>query len=390
MIIEHGGTTTTLCVAVVVELNDTKAGSKWGLCVVSVGDSLCYVWKSEEQEVLEVTSEMHLGMERNPRDCGGCLGCEFGDRPDLSNLTCSFVALCEHDIVFAMSDGIVDNFDPVILKNATSISQHSTPTTSTVVFPPPTDPDPLSQSLDEIDHSPTHSPKSGLDAAVPSPSTPMVNSEQRQHMLLMNLTKLLRERVVTLERKLNATDVKETLISQVIEVTEDKRKYLEECWNELDKPDLTASEKRASDRKIGQHMKQMPGKLDHATVAAYSVGRLLLTEEVKNRMERTPTNTYAMNNVVESPATTTTASGGLRKAKSFSAGGSVFYFVAQSEGPGSGGEPPVVSDGSVTNGSSKNRPLRHNSDISSVRISRQNALVTFPKCLDSSSESNEI
>ena len=77
MIVEHGGTTTTLCVAVVVELNDPKAGSKWGLCVVSVGDSLCYVWRSEDGEVFEVTSEMHLGKDRNPRDCGGCLGCRF-------------------------------------------------------------------------------------------------------------------------------------------------------------------------------------------------------------------------------------------------------------------------------------------------------------------------
>ena len=410
MIIEHGGTTTTLCVAVVVELNDSKAGSKWGLCVVSVGDSLCYVWRSEDQEVFEVTSDMHLGLERNPRDCGGCLGCDLGDRPDLSNLTCSFVPLSKDDIVFVMSDGIVDNLDPVLLKTAISISQQSTPTTPSVTsppFPPPSNTAPA-QGTDEVDHSPSHPQRQGLHVA--APSTPVVNPEQRQHLLLMNLTRVLREKVASVERKLNATDVKEALINHAIEVTDEKRHYLEQCWNALEKPDLTASEKRANDRKISQHIKQLPGKLDHATIAAYCVGKLLLTEEIQNRTEHTPTNSYAMNNVVES-SSTGSMGGGLRKAKSFSAGGSVFYSLASQPGTeeegggGSGagagvhrGEPPnssiannkwVIVNKNKSNSFKRDMFVRHHSDSSSIRIKRQDAIVSFPVCVDSPTESYE-
>ena len=391
MIIEHGGTTTTLCVAVVVELQDSKAGSKWGLCVVSVGDSLCYVWRSEEQEVFEVTSEMHVGKERNPRDCGGCLGCDLGDRPDLSNLICCFVPLSEDDIVFVMSDGIVDNLDPVILKDAVSISQQSTPTVSTIAtppFPPPASSALALQGSDEGDLSPTH--PQGPNPAVP---VPIVNPERRQRLLLMNLTRLLREKTASVERRLNATDVKEVLINHAIEVTDEKRRYLEQCWNELDKPDLSVSEKRANDRKIGQHIKQLPGKLDHATIAAYCIGKLLTTKEDIKPKEGAPTNSYAMNNVVGS------AAAGPRKAKSFSAGGSVFYTVVQSGSTAGGwGEPPnssIISDKRVNNGNKSDNVkgdtplLRLNSDTTSTRIKRQNAIVTFPVCVDSSSGSFE-
>ena len=426
MIIEHGGTTTTLCVAVVVELNDSKAGSKWGLCVVSVGDSLCYVWRNEDQEVFEVTSEMHLGQERNPRDCGGCLGCDLGDRPDLSNLTCSFVPLARDDVVFVMSDGIVDNLDPVLLKTALSISQQSTPTvTTTPPFPPPPPiaTTPTQGTTENVDHSPSHPQKQGLHIAGTPPSTPVVNPEQRQHLLLMNLTRVLREKAATIERKLNATDVKEALISHAIEVTEEKRLYLEQCWNEMEKPDLTTSEKRANDRKISQHIKQLPGKLDHATIAAYCVGRLLLTEDThQSRTEHTPTNSYAMNNFVASSSSshgdTGARSGGPRKAKSFSTGGSVFYSVVSQPGPtekeegeekgvepeggdaGAGvyhyygrGEPPNSSIVNENKSSSFKRAafVRHHSadNTASIRVKGQNAIVTFPMCIDSSTESRE-
>ena len=328
---------------------------------------------------------------------------DLGDRPDLSNLTCCFVPLSEDDIVFVMSDGIVDNLDPVILKDAVSISQQSTPTTPSVAAPPFPPPSTLSlaQGMNEVDQSPQE-----LGLQVPAPSTPVVTPEQRQHLLLMSLTRLLREKEATLEQKLNAMDVKEVLINHAIEVTDEKRKYLEQCWNELDKPDLTASEKRANDRKISQYIKQLPGKLDHATIAAYCVGKLLRTEEILNRTECTPTNTYAMNNVVEGSSA---ATGGPQKAKSFSAGGSVFYSIASQPGTeeeGTGGdcgiegrgEPPnsaIINNKWVIINNNKSNSMkrdmfvssRHHSDTSSNRIKRQNAIVTFPKCIDSSTES---
>ena len=392
MIIEHGGTTTTLCVAVAVELQDPKAGCKWGLCVVSVGDSLCYVWRNEEKEVFEVTSDMHSGKERNPRDCGGCLGCDLGDRPDLSNLICCFVPLSEGDIVFVMSDGIVDNLDPVILKDAVSVSQQSTPTTPSVVVPPSFPP--------PQPHTPTGSDRlSATPPPNPTSNLPVVTPERRQQILLTTLTKLLKERERTLEKgNLTASDVKEVLINHVIEVTDVKRKYLEQCWTELDKPDLTASEKRANDRKIGQYIKQLPGKLDHATVAAYCVGKLILTQvedtESSRRATHTPTHSYAMNNVVES--------GEPRKAKSFSTGGSVFYSVTSGRGGPVSSSPtaqPTNSDDDDDEPSEgvspreKRPPLvKETSDCtrSCLSLTRQQAMVTFPVCLSNgSSEPDE-
>ena len=395
-IIQKGGTTTTLCVAIVVELQDPKAGSRWGLCVVSVGDSLCYVWKSEAQEVFEVTSAMHLGKDRNPRDCGGCLGCDLGDRPDLSNLICCFVPLSDDDIVFVTSDGIVDNLDPVILKHAVSNSQHSTPTTSSIAFPPA--PTPESDTATIGDLSPMRHPQAA--------QLPLVDPIERQQLLLMNLTKLLREKAAIVDRKLNATDVKEVLISHVIEVTEEKRKYLEQCWTELDKPDLTSSEKRANDRKISQYIKQLPGKLDHATIAAYTVGKIVLTQgEHPQRTVRSPTHSHAMNNVLEIAPTSP------RKAKSFSAGGSVFYSV--SAGSKGGASPSAKggirrqaisedNDGDIDNEWEKvaSHPLwnvqaqggratvtKWRSDQCPIR--NQEASVSFPVCIEGTSDSYE-
>ena len=415
MIIEHGGTTTTLCVAIIVELQDPKAGSKWGLCVVSVGDSLCYVWRSEEQEVFEVTSAMHLGLERNPRDCGGCLGCDLGDRPDLSNLICCFVPLAQDDIVFVTSDGIVDNLDPVILKDAVSVSQQSTPITPSVPTPPVFPPTSTQQNSDlasaaavgggvESDGSPAH-------LVTQSPSLPVVNPNERQQLLLAGVTQILRDKTASLNRKLNASDVKEALINHVIEATDLKRTYLEQCWAELDKPDLTASEKRANDRKIGQHIKLLPGKLDHATIAAYCVGKIVLTEgddSARRAGRQAPTHSYAMNNMIAD------SSAGPRKAKSFSAGGSVFYTVAprNSEHPRSGGvglqhaysedtdriinvecvdESDQGSVESVQNDHTKLSPFTRSQSErrSPFRIRRQEALVSFPVCISSSTESYE-
>ncbi len=38
----------------------------------------------------------------------------YGNKPDLSNLNFSVMYIKESDIVFLMSDGISDNFDPCV------------------------------------------------------------------------------------------------------------------------------------------------------------------------------------------------------------------------------------------------------------------------------------
>ena len=53
---------------------------------------------------------------RDMRDALGALGPVDGQNPELNNLTCSMTVIEEGDIVFLTSDGVSDNFDPVVGK----------------------------------------------------------------------------------------------------------------------------------------------------------------------------------------------------------------------------------------------------------------------------------
>lgn len=53
---------------------------------------------------------------RDMRDAGGALGPVDGRNPQLQNLTCSMTFVEDGDLVFITSDGISDNFDPVVGK----------------------------------------------------------------------------------------------------------------------------------------------------------------------------------------------------------------------------------------------------------------------------------
>jgi hypothetical protein len=55
---------------------------------------------------------------RDMRDALGALGPVDGLNPELSNLTCSMTEVQTGDIVFITSDGVSDNFDPVVGKFA--------------------------------------------------------------------------------------------------------------------------------------------------------------------------------------------------------------------------------------------------------------------------------
>ncbi|PFX32153.1 PP2C-like domain-containing protein CG9801 [Stylophora pistillata] len=114
-IIKKDGLLTTLCAAVVCPLKDF---GKWGLCVLNVGDSLAFTYK-KEKGVQEVTFGSHCDIKSRDMRCpGGSLGPYDGNNPDLSNLTFSFTILDTGDIVFLTSDGVSDNFDPVIRKKS--------------------------------------------------------------------------------------------------------------------------------------------------------------------------------------------------------------------------------------------------------------------------------
>ena len=112
-ILDSTGTITTLCAAVVSKIQGINC---YGLSVVNVGDSLAFVYRKDGY-VQEVTVGSHdVGITRDMKQAGGCIGPLVGNDPDLSNLTCSFTFVEEGDIVFLTSDGITDNFDPKVLK----------------------------------------------------------------------------------------------------------------------------------------------------------------------------------------------------------------------------------------------------------------------------------
>ena len=263
----------------------------------------------------EVTLAMHLGQERNARDAGGCLGADLGDNPDLANLTCCFVTLAENDIVFLTSDGVSDNFDPVTLKEAVAeLPDQLAPRTRD-----------FSASMPTMSVTKTTNPVPDVCHTPLSETRPLpyLTPEQRQTVNLMKITNLLKAKWSE-KRRLTAYEVRETIISYVIEVSDEKRQYLEKMWNELEGKDITVSQRRENDRKIAHHVKLLPGKLDHATIAAYKVGRLASVGSVGAQVRvhgHSPTHSYHMDTAV-----TTATSQVLGRHSSFSnTGGSIFY-----------------------------------------------------------------
>ena len=236
LIVDNEGTTTTLCVGVVCQLAKPKGDYGWGLCVVSVGDSPCFVWQNRTRQVLEVTFAAHEGQNRDMRDSGGCLGTNVGDQPDLSNLVCCFALLAEGDIVFLTSDGVSDNFDPVTLLEG--VVQPTTP----------------------------------LHGEPPSVALPLLTPHQRQAALLANLTHVIQStRSQPINQPIHAWEVKEAIVRYVIEVTDHLRTSMESSLKDVDNPELTTFERKAKEKEFKGKLKTMRGKLDHATLVLYEV-----------------------------------------------------------------------------------------------------------------------
>lgn len=121
-ILETEGSLTTLTCAVVLPLASEHKG-QYVVCACNVGDSLGYVY-SKSYGVREFTQGSHdIQMARDMRDALGALGGAIeGNKPELSNLTLSLTIVEPEDIIFLTSDGISDNFDPVVGKFAEIVS----------------------------------------------------------------------------------------------------------------------------------------------------------------------------------------------------------------------------------------------------------------------------
>lgn len=133
-ILDVGGALSTLTACVILPLAATtsdREDERFVVCACNVGDSFGYVY-SKRDGVREFTQGSHdtTGM-RDMRDALGALGPVQGDKPELGNLTLSMTIVEPGDIVFLTSDGISDNFDPVVGKFAEPRQPPPTTTTTT-------------------------------------------------------------------------------------------------------------------------------------------------------------------------------------------------------------------------------------------------------------------
>ncbi|XP_075145271.1 PP2C-like domain-containing protein CG9801 [Haematobia irritans] len=356
-ILEVGGALSTLTIAVVLPLAKDEnvavngegiEGQKYVVCACNVGDSLGYVY-SKKHGVREFTLASHdITSMRDMRDALGALGPADGNKPELSNLTLSMTVIDHGDIVFLTSDGISDNFDPVVGKFAEAwtpdvklMPTTTTPHTGGVLAPKrqnksasaiyarlhgssnPTSPQPpvrpprtkKSSSPESASASasapsrpkymrshtviePRRLSSSGLNPSlrqrdydykpkIPKSATglPLVTGPQRHALTLYRLEDLLSYGINgTFSPCSSARRLCHLLIDFVRMITSARRKTLEqrELFYKLSTgPDgikreveMNRMQHRAARKRVidSSAFSALPGKLDHATVVAYTVG----------------------------------------------------------------------------------------------------------------------
>ncbi|XP_017073524.2 PP2C-like domain-containing protein CG9801 [Drosophila eugracilis] len=326
-ILEVGGALSTLTIAVVLPLDG--APGKYVVCSCNVGDSLGYVY-SKKHGVRELTQASHdISSMRDMRDALGALGPADGNKPELSNLTFSMTCIESGDIVFLTSDGISDNFDPVVGKFAEAWTpdvklQSSGQGKPAVLAPkrqnksasaiyarlhpstPPTRPARQAKAGSPPSNAPSRpkymrsqtliEPRQGL-ISPPPPSVapqripksisglPLVTGPQRHALTLYRLEDLLSYGINgTFSPCVSARRLCHLLIDFVRMITSARRKTLEQrelFYKLATGPDgakrevqLNRMQHRAARKRVvdSSAFVALPGKLDHATVMAYTVG----------------------------------------------------------------------------------------------------------------------
>jgi len=269
MILQEGGMLTTLTAAVVAQVDQSSPSqnqlysgalsnnAKFVVCVCNVGDSLAYVY-SPKYGVREITHGSHdINAMRDMRDALGALGPVDGQNPELNNLTCSMTVIEEGDIVFLTSDGVSDNFDPVVgkfvvAKKAAKVIS-STAASNLAA---------KSSNTRDRESKKTH--------------LPTVEAFQRHELTLLRMEDILRNGLLPSSSDADANHLKaqqlcEDLVDFVTRLTSAKRRLLEdsELYVDQDGRTLQPEEQKLRRRKICERLALIPGKLDHATVVAY-------------------------------------------------------------------------------------------------------------------------
>jgi hypothetical protein len=259
---------------------------------------------------------------RDMRDALGALGPVDGYNPELGNLTVAMTLVERGDIVFITSDGVSDNFDPVVGKFALARRPQSDPPSerSSVEKRPPITaacniaqrkernllqqllsfsrstkvPVPVTTgSLDRTSRS------AGLRRSNSNPGQrsreaiqgraertiltqpPSITAEQRHVLGLLQMEQILRhglqqpqdDRSLRDDSVKSAEQLVHRLLQYVHQLTAAKRSVLQDpSLYDMDDPNhFTASAQKLRRRQVTASLAPLPGKLDHATVVAYQV-----------------------------------------------------------------------------------------------------------------------
>ena len=203
-----------------------------------------------------------MDSHRNIRFCDGALGPAIGEAPDLTNMTFSLSVVKNGDVVFLTSDGISDNFDPVIAGKGEASPDF----------------DNTSGAL-----QPGSSPNGDDDEG--EMNKPFFSPSERQEQAELLMNEILRTDSMPDDNIFSAVGVCSKLLQYAIGNTNNKRsaqqaanKVLQERAKNResrsvpDVPDQTAEG-------LKKHLRSLAGKLDHASVVAYVVGNHGIEEE---------------------------------------------------------------------------------------------------------------
>ncbi|XP_028968345.1 PP2C-like domain-containing protein CG9801 [Galendromus occidentalis] len=266
LILEKDALLTTLCACVVCPLED----GRFAVCVCNVGDSFAYVF-SEKHGVREITLGSHdIHSMRDMRDALGALGPVDGKNPELNNLTVSLTLADEGDMVFLTSDGISDNFDPVVGKFALAKKVGSGAEDRNKE---------KSSSHRGTSASVKRSASHRIASANEKNQLPIVEAHQRHALTLLRMEDLLRKGVGGDEQVPVKTsrEVCERMVEFATRLTMAKRRILEDP--ELYKDEQCTNRERR--QRVCQKLALVPGKLDHASLCAVRLGRHHKTPSAK-------------------------------------------------------------------------------------------------------------
>ncbi|CAG0920780.1 unnamed protein product [Notodromas monacha] len=263
LILMEGGMLTTLTVAMVLP---TTNSDEYVVCSCNVGDSLAYVY-SPSHGVRELTEGSHdVNAMRDMRDALGALGPVNGTTPELGNLTCAMTIVKKGDIVFITSDGVSDNFDPVVGKFAVARTVSK-------------------KDKNDLEKRKSTVGRHGHLEGDGDSTLPVLDAINRYELTLLRMDDILKHGLSSAEpgdKLSDGSPSAQMLCRNFIDfsrgLTCARRRILED-------PDLYPApvenggqnevchqEQRLRRRKVGEKLGQVPGKLDHASVVAYCVG----------------------------------------------------------------------------------------------------------------------